>query len=241
MECLRKVMAEREKRHPCMEIRSQKGGKEVVIDWVRIQSAKNLSLEGMVENDHPLSFDRFWKDVTLLNKGNHPAAPAVASKYKVLFDRDIVEDLNSIRKQSPQICYSDSFLKGIEEGYVPYRYAQLLAMSRPRTMLVNSNGLLLLGALVNYYVSLVDPANAIMSQETLSITPSQENPVTRTLPIRRRCRSRAPESKEQMAKLMAILREAPEQKLLEAPPQKPLIAGIATKLHPVAQYLLGHS
>eukprot|EP01053_Blabericola_migrator_P001835 Blabericola_migrator_1__1834@NODE_149_length_12902_cov_32_504636_g130_i0_p1_GENE_NODE_149_length_12902_cov_32_504636_g130_i0NODE_149_length_12902_cov_32_504636_g130_i0_p1_ORF_typecomplete_len1231_score227_54_NODE_149_length_12902_cov_32_504636_g130_i0886212554 len=240
-ECVREVVAKRAEWHPRMTIRFQRGDKELVADWCRLRMAKAASMED-VEVDHPLSFDRFWKDVALITEGDDQVVPAIASKYKVLFDRDIVEDLQSIYKQHPQICHSNSFVKGIEEGYVPYRYAQLLTVPRSATMMINNNLSLLLGSIVNYYMSLVNPADAEAFQEmptrkgtTLSPKMSRKMSVTATLASTNDhgFETTRPRPEEEMTQLMAILRRAPTQ----VPPTAEVSATELTTLHPVAQCL----
>eukprot|EP01053_Blabericola_migrator_P001836 Blabericola_migrator_1__1835@NODE_149_length_12902_cov_32_504636_g130_i0_p2_GENE_NODE_149_length_12902_cov_32_504636_g130_i0NODE_149_length_12902_cov_32_504636_g130_i0_p2_ORF_typecomplete_len1196_score172_88_NODE_149_length_12902_cov_32_504636_g130_i013588 len=236
-ECLREVVAKRERWHPCMGIRLQKGDKEVLADWSRIRIAEGVS-PAEEKNNHPLSFDRFWEDVTLITRKYAPAIPAIASKYRILFNRDIVEDLKSIREQAPKICYSDSFVKGIEEGFVPYRYAQLLAASKRGTMVINKNVSLLLGAIVDYYISLVSPADTTVSPEMSfqeDTAALQEISVTTTLSSDDDPKSS--ETEERMAQLMAILHQAPPQK----PPTIRATTVELKECHPVAQYLFSRS
>eukprot|EP01053_Blabericola_migrator_P000074 Blabericola_migrator_1__73@NODE_1019_length_5676_cov_15_746835_g700_i0_p1_GENE_NODE_1019_length_5676_cov_15_746835_g700_i0NODE_1019_length_5676_cov_15_746835_g700_i0_p1_ORF_typecomplete_len1142_score183_29_NODE_1019_length_5676_cov_15_746835_g700_i015094934 len=242
-ECLTEVLARREELYPFMSIRMQKGDRGVVTDWMRIRTAKTLAVEN-VEDCHPLSFDRFWEDICLISGNSSPAIPAIASKYKVLFDRNIIEDLSAIRASSPNSRYRNSFVEGIEEGYVPYRYAQLLTRSSSKSMTVNMNGLLFLGALVDYYISLVGSADTTASKGTPSrgdIAASQKISVTETLSDdnggahAQNATSTRLDPDGQTAQLMAILRRAPKQ--------KPVTAEVAAieppNLHPVAQYLLG--
>eukprot|EP01053_Blabericola_migrator_P001866 Blabericola_migrator_1__1865@NODE_1507_length_4391_cov_65_276364_g989_i0_p1_GENE_NODE_1507_length_4391_cov_65_276364_g989_i0NODE_1507_length_4391_cov_65_276364_g989_i0_p1_ORF_typecomplete_len1174_score174_16Annexin/PF00191_20/61Annexin/PF00191_20/4_5_NODE_1507_length_4391_cov_65_276364_g989_i08704079 len=241
--CLRDVMAKREEWHPHTVIRSRKGDRAVVRDWSDILVAKKSLMEEM-EDDHPLSFDCFLRDVEVISKGNSSAIPAIFSKYKLLFDRDIVEDVRSIRTHSPQICYNKSFVKGIEEGYVPYRWAKLLTLAKPKRMTLNNDSLCLLGAYVDYFMSLVGPADSAVSQEmcsrrdtavvqqiNLSASVSSDDEVDQTHHPPR------PDSEERRAQLMTILGRAP--------PQKPLTVKVPTteppKLHPVAQYLFERS
>eukprot|EP01053_Blabericola_migrator_P002445 Blabericola_migrator_1__2444@NODE_1689_length_3994_cov_10_797046_g1095_i0_p1_GENE_NODE_1689_length_3994_cov_10_797046_g1095_i0NODE_1689_length_3994_cov_10_797046_g1095_i0_p1_ORF_typecomplete_len1192_score179_85_NODE_1689_length_3994_cov_10_797046_g1095_i04013976 len=237
-ECLKEVMARRAQWHSQMSIRFQSGDKEVATDWSRLRTAKTASV-GDVKPDHPLSFDQFWQDIVVITGSCAPVIPAIVSKYKVLFDQDIVEDLRSIQEQAPQICYSDSFVKGIEEGYVPYRYAELLTVPRKRTLMVNNNALVFLGAIVNYYISLVNPA---ASQEMLTRSdtePPQKMSVIATLSSNNDLvfETTRPQPEEQRALLMAILRQAPTQK----PAIARVLATDPTTLHPVAQYLLGYA
>eukprot|EP01053_Blabericola_migrator_P013387 Blabericola_migrator_1__13386@NODE_953_length_5905_cov_44_530319_g661_i0_p1_GENE_NODE_953_length_5905_cov_44_530319_g661_i0NODE_953_length_5905_cov_44_530319_g661_i0_p1_ORF_typecomplete_len1103_score185_72_NODE_953_length_5905_cov_44_530319_g661_i024725780 len=238
--CLEEVLAKRQKLYPSMVIRFQKGHKQVRRDWLKLQAAKTLAL-GNVEDNHPLSFDRFWNDVAMINGGHSLAIPEIASKYKVLFDRDIVEDLRCIREKAPQICHSNSFARGICEGYVPYRYAQLLTILDWNTLMVNKNALLFLGAIVDYYMSLVGPADATAPRET-STTLARDIWGTETLSsnneINQDSKSARPDLEEEMAEMKAMLHRAPTQKRFTA--------GVAAsdpvkKLHPVAEYLLGRS
>eukprot|EP01053_Blabericola_migrator_P006873 Blabericola_migrator_1__6872@NODE_347_length_9536_cov_48_697223_g279_i0_p1_GENE_NODE_347_length_9536_cov_48_697223_g279_i0NODE_347_length_9536_cov_48_697223_g279_i0_p1_ORF_typecomplete_len1172_score200_88Filament_head/PF04732_14/2_1e02Filament_head/PF04732_14/7_1_NODE_347_length_9536_cov_48_697223_g279_i0493564 len=230
-ECLREVVAKREEWHPQKAVRTQKGDKEVVRDWSNILIAKKLYMEEM-EDDHPLSFNRFLKDVEVITKGDSPALPEIVSKYKLLFDRDIVEDLKTIRTQSPQICYNKSLVKGIEEGYVPYGYAVLLTLTRSKGLMVGNNSLCLLGAYVDYFMSLVGPADTAVSQHlTVTASLSSDDAVDQTYPLSR------PDQKEQRAQLKAILSRAPPQKLLSAR----IAVNELSTLHPVAQFLLARS
>eukprot|EP01053_Blabericola_migrator_P000695 Blabericola_migrator_1__694@NODE_1171_length_5221_cov_17_174040_g637_i1_p1_GENE_NODE_1171_length_5221_cov_17_174040_g637_i1NODE_1171_length_5221_cov_17_174040_g637_i1_p1_ORF_typecomplete_len1335_score224_14Annexin/PF00191_20/8_1e02Annexin/PF00191_20/7_6e03Annexin/PF00191_20/0_37_NODE_1171_length_5221_cov_17_174040_g637_i112175002 len=242
-ECLREVMAKREEWHSQKAVRTQKGDKEVIRDWSSILAAKKSSMEEM-EDDHPLSFDCFFTDVEVITDSNNSAIPAIASKYKLLFDRDIVEDLKTIRAHSPQICYNKSFVKGIEEGYVPYRYAVMLTVPRSETMMLNKNSLPLLGAHVDYFMSLVGPADAEVSREMCTLedtTLAQKSDLTASLSsaneVDQKPQVPRPEPEEQRAQLMAILRQAPPQK----PPTGGIASTEASELHPVAQYLLGRS
>eukprot|EP01053_Blabericola_migrator_P000722 Blabericola_migrator_1__721@NODE_117_length_13797_cov_16_424545_g105_i0_p3_GENE_NODE_117_length_13797_cov_16_424545_g105_i0NODE_117_length_13797_cov_16_424545_g105_i0_p3_ORF_typecomplete_len1077_score180_41Annexin/PF00191_20/36Annexin/PF00191_20/11_NODE_117_length_13797_cov_16_424545_g105_i051238353 len=240
-ECLQQCLAKREEWHPCSAIRLRRGGKAVFSDWLRIQMAKTSSMEDR-EDKHPLSFDRFWRDVECINEGNNPAIPAIASKYKVLFNRDIVKDLKLILEHAPQICYRNSFVKGIEEGYVPYCWAKLLTIPRWSGTTVNNNALCLLGAYVDYYLSLIGPTDATVFQGTLiegdtilaqavgqeTLLSGNEDLLPKTA---------LPKPEQQRTLLMAILNRAPAQ--------KPIVAEVLSteppELHPVARYLLGRS
>eukprot|EP01053_Blabericola_migrator_P002133 Blabericola_migrator_1__2132@NODE_1589_length_4221_cov_86_100144_g661_i1_p1_GENE_NODE_1589_length_4221_cov_86_100144_g661_i1NODE_1589_length_4221_cov_86_100144_g661_i1_p1_ORF_typecomplete_len1092_score181_19_NODE_1589_length_4221_cov_86_100144_g661_i11263401 len=238
-ECLRQVLAKREEWHSFMTIRPERGDKEVRADWSKLRIAKASAMQD-VNDGHPLSFDRFWEDVAVILGNSKSAIPTIASKYKVIFDRNICEDLKSILDNCPQVCHSNSFVKGIEEGYVPYRYAQLLAVARWNKLVVNKNCLLLLGALVDYYMSLVGPADAAGSQAKL--TQDRDVWVIDTVSSSNRAGRKYTKSKrlgaeEEMAKLMAMLRRAPTQKRFTAE----VVATGPSKLHPVAEYLLGRS
>eukprot|EP01053_Blabericola_migrator_P000723 Blabericola_migrator_1__722@NODE_117_length_13797_cov_16_424545_g105_i0_p1_GENE_NODE_117_length_13797_cov_16_424545_g105_i0NODE_117_length_13797_cov_16_424545_g105_i0_p1_ORF_typecomplete_len1316_score220_14_NODE_117_length_13797_cov_16_424545_g105_i0985013770 len=249
-ECLQQCLAKREEWHPCSAIRLRRGGKAVFSDWLRIQMAKTSSMEDR-EDKHPLSFDRFWRDVECINEGNNPAIPAIASKYKVLFNRDIVKDLKLILEHAPQICYRNSFVKGIEEGYVPYCWAKLLTIPRYHSMAINNNALVLLGAYVDYYRSLFIPTDATVLPETSTprhTTPAEtiEKILLRSSTVKADLgpKPRLPQRVEQVVQLMAILNRAPAQKQFTAK-VAPLRIELATtkppELHPVARYLLGRS
>eukprot|EP01053_Blabericola_migrator_P013222 Blabericola_migrator_1__13221@NODE_915_length_6083_cov_15_801529_g637_i0_p1_GENE_NODE_915_length_6083_cov_15_801529_g637_i0NODE_915_length_6083_cov_15_801529_g637_i0_p1_ORF_typecomplete_len1332_score196_53_NODE_915_length_6083_cov_15_801529_g637_i020885864 len=242
-QCLKEIMAKREEWYPRTMPRIRKGTKEVLTDWWTITTAKKSVMMSM-DYHHPLSFDRFLKDVEVITKGISPAIPAIASKYKLLFGRDIVEDLRSIRAQSPQICYNESFVKGIEEGYVPYRYIKLLTVPRSETMMLNRNSLPLLGAHVDYFMSLVGPADAEVSREMCTLedtTLAQKSDLTASLSsaneVDQKPQEPHPGPEERRAQLMAILRQAPPQK----PPTGVIASTEVPELHSVARYLLGRS
>eukprot|EP01053_Blabericola_migrator_P002871 Blabericola_migrator_1__2870@NODE_1822_length_3736_cov_14_710548_g1170_i0_p1_GENE_NODE_1822_length_3736_cov_14_710548_g1170_i0NODE_1822_length_3736_cov_14_710548_g1170_i0_p1_ORF_typecomplete_len909_score143_72_NODE_1822_length_3736_cov_14_710548_g1170_i010103472 len=240
-ECLRQVLTKREEWHSFMTIRIKSSDKEMRRDWSKLRTAKSAMQD--VEDGHPLSFERFWEDVAVILGNCEAAISAIASKYKVIFDRNISEDLMAILNHSPMVCYNNSFVKGIEEGYVPYRYAQMLAVANRNGLAVNKNSLLLLGALVDYYMSLVGPADAaVLRPESVQedTTWAREIWATETVSssngeARRYRKSTRLTAEEEMAEMMAVLREAPSQKRLttEVPASEP------SELHPVAKYLLG--
>eukprot|EP01053_Blabericola_migrator_P002878 Blabericola_migrator_1__2877@NODE_1826_length_3731_cov_76_397380_g606_i3_p1_GENE_NODE_1826_length_3731_cov_76_397380_g606_i3NODE_1826_length_3731_cov_76_397380_g606_i3_p1_ORF_typecomplete_len1139_score182_25_NODE_1826_length_3731_cov_76_397380_g606_i313417 len=94
MKCLSRIQEKIDEWHPYNAIRRRKGGNAVVLDWQELQKAKSQSMTEEIDH-HPLSFDRFWEDVTLVTDNDSSATPEIVHKYEVLFGRDIVEDLAS--------------------------------------------------------------------------------------------------------------------------------------------------
>eukprot|EP01053_Blabericola_migrator_P008651 Blabericola_migrator_1__8650@NODE_453_length_8332_cov_11_679492_g355_i0_p2_GENE_NODE_453_length_8332_cov_11_679492_g355_i0NODE_453_length_8332_cov_11_679492_g355_i0_p2_ORF_typecomplete_len1176_score159_82_NODE_453_length_8332_cov_11_679492_g355_i02323759 len=151
--CLRRISTLRHQLYSGMKLRSVKGHTEVESDWsVFLRAIDNMPQE---EHEYPLSFREFIADLQTVTASTSHWRAAIISKYKTLFDRDILKDFTRIRALAPDVTEGNSFIDGIADGFVPYSFASMLTLTRQNSLVINRNALHLAGAVVTYYRSLL--------------------------------------------------------------------------------------